>query len=54
MIDKEYTPKEVAEICRVKTITVWLWINAGKLQARVQNGKYRVSEEQLKQFLTEK
>lgn len=49
--EREYTPKEVAEICRVREFTVWDWIRKGKLEARSQLGRYRVSENSLQNFL---
>lgn len=54
MTEKEYTPAEVAEICRVKVFTVWEWIRTGKLQARKQFRSYRVSESALKDFMQDK
>lgn len=54
MTEKEYKPKEVAEICRVKVITVWDWIRTGKLKARKQQRNYRVSESALNEFFNDK
>lgn len=50
MPDKFYTPKEVAEILRVKRATVIKLILTCKLSATLVGKQYRVSEEQLSEF----
>lgn len=48
---KVYTPAEVADMYRVKTITVWDWIRKKKLMANRIGGRiYRISEAQLRRF----
>lgn len=48
---KVYTPAEVADIYKVKTITVWDWIRKKKLMAtRVGGRLYRISDAQLRRF----
>ncbi len=51
---KFYTCEEVAEIYRVKTITVWDWVRKKKLPAIKAGKSYLVSEESLKAFETER
>ena len=51
---KFYTCEEVAEIYRVKTITVWDWIRKKKLAAVNLGKNYIVSEESLKAFEAER
>ena len=54
-MEKFYTCNEVAEMFRVKVITVWEWIRLGKLEATNTGSEnkpyYRVSEKQLKKFI---
>jgi putative molybdopterin biosynthesis protein len=50
MTDKFYTPKEVAEILRVKRNTVIKLILNRKLSATIVGKQYRVSAEQLAEF----
>lgn len=54
-VEKFYTCNEVAEMFRVKVITVWEWIRLGKLEATNTGSEnkpyYRVSEKQLKKFI---
>lgn len=49
-MSKLYTCDEVAEIYRVKVITVWDWIKKKKLNAIKIGRSYRVSEDDLKVF----
>lgn len=51
---KFYTCEEVAEIYRVKTITVWDWIRKKKLAAVNLGKNYIVSEESLRAFEAER
>ena len=50
MAETFYTPKEVAEILRVKRATVIKLIRASKLSATIVGKQYRVSEEQLRNY----
>ena len=49
-MEKLYTSDEVAEIFRVKKITVWSWIRDKKLPAISSGQKYLVPESDLKWF----
>ena len=49
---KLYSVKEIAEICGVSSRTVWNYIKAGKLEAFKVGRQWRVSEAQLKAFVT--
>lgn len=51
---KFYTCEEVAEIYRVKTITVWDWVRKKKLSAIKTGRNYLVSEESIKAFEDER
>jgi excisionase family DNA binding protein len=50
---REYTVSEAAELLRVNRVTVWDWINEGKLPARKaglgKTSPYRISEEDLRE-----
>lgn len=48
---KLYTKKEVAEMLGVTERTVWNYIKAGRLQAVMIGGKWKVSDENLKKFV---
>lgn len=42
-MERDLTPEELAEICRVHVSTVRRWINTGRLQAiRLPGGMYRI------------
>lgn len=45
-----YTCEEVAEIYKVKTLTVWDWIRKKKLGAIKIGRDYRITQEQLDNF----
>lgn len=45
-----FTCNEVAERYRVKVITVWDWIRSGKLPAVKLGRDYRISEDDLQKF----
>lgn len=49
-MSKFYTCNEVAELYRVKTLTVWDWIRKKKLGAIKIGREYRVSQNQLDEF----
>jgi excisionase family DNA binding protein len=38
---KFYTPQEVADICGVNRITIYRWIEAGKIEAKTMGFKQR-------------
>jgi excisionase family DNA binding protein len=48
---KYYSPDEIGEQFNVKAGTVRKWIREGKLQALKLGGLYRISEEQLQEFV---
>jgi excisionase family DNA binding protein len=45
-----YTPEEVAEKLKLNVNTVWRYIKDGKLQAAKFGNRYRISEDQLREF----
>lgn len=49
-----FTCNEVAERYRVKVITVWDWIRSGKLPAVKLGRDYRISEDDLQKFETDR
>ena len=49
-----FTCNEVAERYRVKVITVWDWIRSGKLSAVKLGRDYRISEDDLHKFETDR
>lgn len=49
-----YTTTEVAEILRLKRITVWNKIQTGELKAHKIGGDYRIKEEDLDEYLRRK
>ena len=52
--EKFYTSKEVAEILKLSNYTIGQYIRSGKLKAIKFGRVWRVSENQLKQFLESK
>lgn len=48
---KLYTCEEVANIFSVKKVTIWDWIKSRKLKAYKAGKMYRISEEQIEEFL---
>jgi excisionase family DNA binding protein len=48
---KYYTVKEVADILHTTDTSIKRWIKSGKLRAIALVGQYRVSQEQLDEFL---
>ena len=52
--EKFYTSKEVAEILKLSNYTIGEYIRSGKLKAIKFGRVWRVSENQLKQFLQSK
>jgi excisionase family DNA binding protein len=54
-LSENMTPKEVAELLRVSTVTVWQWTKDGKLTAyRLSNRKYYKRKEVEKVLLNAK
>ncbi len=49
-----YTCEEIAKKFNVRKETVWLWIRKGKLGAVKLGKHYRVSEEDLRDFLADR
>ena len=52
--EKFYTSKEIAEILKLSNYTIGDYIRSGKLKAIKFGRVWRVSENQLKQFLESK
>ena len=52
--EKFYTSKEVAEILKLSNYTIGEYIRSGKLKAIKFGRVWRISENQLKQFLESK
>jgi len=53
MIDEQYyTIKEVAKMLKVAYLTVYRWIQVGKLVAFKAGKQYRVKKEDLDSFVT--
>lgn len=48
---KLYTCKEIADLYKVKTSTVWNWVRKKKLEAIKIGRDYRISQEQLDAFI---
>ncbi|MEA5136441.1 MAG: helix-turn-helix domain-containing protein [Candidatus Fimivivens sp.] len=51
---KYYTCAEIADMYRVKTITVWDWVRKKKLPAVKAGKSYLISEESIKTFEDER
>ena len=52
--EKFYTSKEIAEILKLSNYTIGEYIRSGKLKAIKFGRVWRISENQLKQFLESK
>lgn len=50
---KMYSTQEVAELLKVTERSVYNYIKAGKIKAKKIGGKWRVTEENFKYFLTD-
>lgn len=50
--EKFYTIEEVAELLKVAYLTVYRWIQAGKLEAVKAGKQYRIKHTQLDKFLS--
>ena len=51
MEEKYYSIEEVAQMLKVAYLTVYRWIQAGKLEAVKANKQYRIKQSQLDKFL---
>lgn len=49
-----YTIEEVAEMLKVVYLTVYRWIQSGKLTAYKAGKQYRIKREDLDRFITKK
>lgn len=49
--DQYYTIEEVAEMLKVAYLTVYRWIQSGKLPAYKAGKQYRIKKENLNQFI---
>lgn len=52
--EQYYTIEEVAEMLKVAYLTVYRWIQAGKLNAVKAGKQYRISKEEVNKFITRK
>lgn len=53
MVEKYYTPKQIAEILQVHQYTVLKWIREGRLHALKFGRVYRTTESELELFLAQ-
>jgi excisionase family DNA binding protein len=51
MVERLYSPKEVAVICQVNVNTILKWLRTGKLKAMKMARKWRVTESDLQGFI---
>jgi excisionase family DNA binding protein len=49
-----YTPSEIADMLRVVDKTVYRWLESGELNAYKLGRQWRISPEQLQQFLNDR
>lgn len=49
--ERYYTIQEVADMLKVAYLTVYRWIQAGKLVAYKAGKQYRIKEDDLKSFI---
>jgi len=56
MFDKTtfYTVKEVCEILKVKPLTVYRWLKAGKLKAVKIGKSFRIEKSEFEKFVNQK
>lgn len=54
LTDEYYSIQEVADKLKVTYLTVYRWIQAGKLKAVKAGKQYRISKKNLKSFLKTK
>jgi putative molybdopterin biosynthesis protein len=50
--EKYYTIEEIAKMLKVAYLTVYRWIQSGKLKAYKAGKQYRVKKEDLNSFIT--
>jgi excisionase family DNA binding protein len=50
-IEKTYTTAQIAELLQVKNYTVREWLRTGQLTGILINGRYRVKESELQNFI---
>lgn len=50
---RTYTPEQVSEILQLNVNTVWRYLKEGKLKSAKFGNRYRISEEQLREFFNE-
>lgn len=53
VIENTYTPKQIAELFQVKKETIQKYIRKGDLKAIKIGNRYRVTEEQLQEYIEE-
>ncbi len=51
IVEKTYSPAQVAEILQVKDYSIRRWINAGILPAININGRWRIRASALEKFM---
>jgi putative resolvase len=49
-----YTVKEVCEVLKIKPLTVYRWLKAGKLKAVKIGKSYRVEQSEFEKFISKK
>ena len=54
MEEKYYSIEEVATLLKVAYLTVYRWIQSGKLESVKANKQYRIKQSQLDTFLKKK
>jgi len=47
-----YTPRQVADILKVKETTIWQWLKEGKLKGVHLGRLWRIRQSQLNEFLS--
>jgi len=52
--EKYYTIQEVADVLKVAYLTVYRWIQDGKLEAVKAGKQYRITQSQINKFLKNK
>ena len=51
IIEKTYTPQQIAEILQVREYSVRRWLRQGELKGFQLGGRWRVKESDLKAFM---
>lgn len=49
-----YTVKEICEILKIKPLTVYRWLKAGKLKALKIGKNYRIENQEFERFINQK